>query len=128
MAIFKLVLLTLSINIAAVGITHASQLDRLVVQHKNVQISCFPKKLITIIKKVQHKLRQNVIITSGFRKGSKRSMHATCKAADFRVFNVSRSKMIHIFKNIPEIGGYGTYRRKPGLYHVDIGPTRHWSH
>lgn len=99
-------------------------------QHRHVKASCLPKKLQNILTEISNRTGKKIVITSGLRHkaGSKNSLHRKCMAVDFRIKGVPPGKMRQIVRSIPNVGGFGSYSRKPGLYHVDIGPVRTWSY
>jgi len=100
-----------------------------VAQTKSVKYRCFPAKLQGIIRFIQRETKRKVIITSGHRTyGRKGSMHRSCRAADIRVPGVSMRRLKAVARRAPNIGGIGTYRGKPGLLHVDVGPRREWTY
>lgn len=102
------------------------------VAHSRVDTSCFPKRLVGIIRDAERHFGGRVIITSGYRsksynrrvKGVRGSMHIRCAAADLRIPGVSKTRLHRYLLRHPKRGGVGIYR---GEYlHVDIGNRRTW--
>ena len=102
------------------------------VAHSRVDTSCFPKRLVGIIRDAERHFGGRAIITSGYRsksynrrvKGVRGSMHIRCAAADLRIPGVSKTRLHRYLLRHPKRGGVGIYR---GEYlHVDIGHRRTW--
>lgn len=102
---------------------------QIVPQTKRIKYKCFPKKRIIVLNHIQKETKRRIIITSGHRThGRRKSLHRSCKAADIRVSGYSSQRLKAIARRAPGIGGIGTYRRQPGLIHVDVGSRREWNY
>lgn len=109
--------------------TEVTSGTKIVAQTKSVNYGCFPLKLMGVLTFIQKETRRRIIITSGHRgHGRRKSLHRSCKAADIRVPGYSTSRLRQIARRAPGIGGIGTYRKQPGLLHVDVGSRREWTH
>lgn len=102
------------------------------VAHSRVDTSCFPKRLVGILRDAEKHFKGRVIITSGYRsksynrkvRGASFSQHINCKAADVRIPGVSKVALAKYFRKHPQAGGVGIYRS--GYIHVDTGRKRSW--
>lgn len=100
---------------------------------KHVSTRCFPKRLRTILSKVQRRYGVKPIINSGYRSpsknrrvgGARRSYHVKCLAADIKVPGVNKYALARYLKRLSGVGGVGTYACK-SFIHVDVGPKRSW--
>ena len=106
----------------------------LLLQTKNVQVGCFPRRLVKILKQVERRYRRTPIVTSGYRskaknrrvRGARNSAHITCKAADIQVKGVSKWQLAKYLRSVPGRGGVGTYCHTNSV-HIDIGIKRDWN-
>ena len=106
----------------------------LLLQTKNVRVSCFPPKLVRILKMVERRYRRTPIVTSGFRsrrknrsiRGARNSTHIRCMAADIQVTGISKWQLAKYLRSIPGRGGVGTYCHTKSV-HIDIGTKRDWN-
>jgi uncharacterized protein YcbK (DUF882 family) len=106
----------------------------LLLQRKSVKVGCFPRKLVSLLKRVERKFGRTPIVTSGYRsrrynrliRGAKNSMHITCKAADIQVKGVSKWTLARYLRTLPGRGGVGTYCHTASV-HIDIGTKRDWN-
>jgi hypothetical protein len=102
------------------------------VAHSRVDTSCFPKRLVGILRDAKKHFKGQVIITSGYRsksynrkvRGVRNSQHINCKAADVRILGVSKVALAKYFRKHPQAGGVGIYRSR--YVHVDTGRKRSW--
>lgn len=99
-----------------------------VLQTASVETACLKPELIDLLKKIEAKYHQKVVITSGYRdRGRQGSLHRTCAAADIEVPGVSAAALAAFARSIPGIGGVGTYCHA-SMIHVDIGTPRDWKY
>ena len=106
----------------------------LLLQHSGVNVGCFPRPLVRLLKKVERKFGRTPIVTSGYRspahnrriRGARNSMHVHCKAADIQVQGVSKWTLAKYLRSIPGRGGVGTYCHTKSV-HVDIAGKRDWN-
>ncbi len=99
-----------------------------VLQQGSVETACLKPELVEILRKIEGRYHQKVVITSGFRdRGRQGSLHRTCAAADIEVPGVSAATLAAYARSIPDIGGVGTYCH-PNMIHVDIGTPRDWKY
>lgn len=103
-------------------------------QRDDVDISCLRPSLVGVLKKVEQRFGEPVIITSGYRSkehnrrvhGAKNSMHMYCAAADIKVPGTSKWELAKYLRSMPGRGGVGTYCHTNSV-HVDVGPERDWN-
>ena len=89
--------------------------------------------LVKLLVRVQLHFGEPLDIISGCRDkahnkrvgGAKRSQHLHCKAADFKVPGVSKTKLAAYLKQLPGRGGVGVYCAS-SYVHLDTGPKRQW--
>ena len=106
----------------------------LLLQTPKVKVSCFPPKLVRILKMVERKYGRTPIVTSGYRsprknrriRGARNSTHISCKAADIQVKGISKWTLAKYLRSIPGRGGVGTYCHTKSV-HIDIGKKRDWN-
>lgn len=99
-----------------------------VLQTASVETACLKPELIDILRRIETKYHQKVIITSGYRsRGRSGSMHRTCAAADIEIPGVSSEALAAYARTIPGIGGVGTYCHGE-MIHVDVGTPRDWKY
>lgn len=106
----------------------------LLVQRQDVDTSCFPRDLVGILRTIERRFGEQVVVTSGYRSpshnrrvhGAKRSQHMGCKAADIIVPNVDHLTVARFVRALPGRGGVGTYCHTQAI-HVDVGPQRDWN-
>ncbi|MER2605202.1 MAG: D-Ala-D-Ala carboxypeptidase family metallohydrolase, partial [Siculibacillus sp.] len=99
-----------------------------VLQTGSVETACLKPELVEILRRIEGKYHQKVVITSGFRdRGRQGSLHRTCAAVDIEVPGVPAEALAAFARTIPGIGGVGTYCY-PHLIHVDIGAPRDWKY
>ena len=106
----------------------------LLLQTPNVQVHCFPPKLVRILKRVERKYGRTPVVTSGYRsakknrriRGARNSTHITCTAADIQVKGVSKWQLASYLRSLPGRGGVGTYCHTKSV-HIDIGKERDWN-
>ncbi|MEM1038602.1 MAG: D-Ala-D-Ala carboxypeptidase family metallohydrolase [Pseudomonadota bacterium] len=107
----------------------------LLLQRPSVKVGCFPKRLLSILRKVERRFGRKVIVTSGFRsrahnrriRGARNSTHTRCLAADIQVKGVSKWQMARYLRSLPGRGGVGTYCHTKSV-HIDIGKKRSWNY
>lgn len=100
---------------------------------KHVDTSCFPRKLKTILARIEKEYGVKPSVNSGYRNvsynrrvgGVEGSYHITCEAADIYVAGVGKRELAEFLRAIPDIGGVGTYGCK-SIVHVDVGRRRDW--
>ena len=103
-------------------------------QHDKVDVACFRPELVAILRAVEHRFGQKVIVTSGYRspehnrrvRGARNSQHMACAAADIHVPGVNKMKVAEFVRAMPRRGGVGTYCHTEAI-HVDVGPERDWN-
>lgn len=99
-----------------------------VLQTATVETACLKPELIDLLKRIEAKYHQKVVITSGYRsRGREGSLHRTCAAADIEVPGVSAAALAAFARSIPGIGGVGTYCHA-SMIHVDVGTPRDWKY
>ena len=99
-----------------------------VLQTGSVETACLKPELVEILRKIEGRYHQKVIITSGFRdRGRQGSLHRQCAAVDIEVPGVDAASLASFARTIPAIGGVGTYCH-PHMIHVDIGQPRDWKY
>lgn len=94
--------------------------------------SCFPSSLRRILRNVANRFG-SVHINSGYRSpghnrrvgGARNSQHVACRAADIKVWGVSKYALARFLRRQPGRGSVGTYGCKSHV-HVDVGPYRNW--
>ncbi|MEE2952970.1 MAG: D-Ala-D-Ala carboxypeptidase family metallohydrolase [Pseudomonadota bacterium] len=104
------------------------------VARESVRTDCFPRELVGMIRAIESRFGQKVVVTSGYRspehnrrvRGAKRSQHMACKAADIVIPNVDNLKVAAFVRALPGRGGVGTYCHTQAI-HVDVGPKRDWN-
>ncbi|MEO0546156.1 MAG: D-Ala-D-Ala carboxypeptidase family metallohydrolase [Pseudomonadota bacterium] len=107
----------------------------LLLQRPNVKVGCFPRRLLSILRKVERRFGRKVIVTSGFRskahnrriRGARNSTHTRCLAADIQVKGVSKWQMARYLRSLPGRGGVGTYCHTKSV-HIDIAKKRSWNY
>ncbi|MBL0934200.1 MAG: YcbK family protein [Rhizobiaceae bacterium] len=103
-------------------------------QHDDVDVSCLRPSLVRVLKSIEGRFGQKVVITSGFRsaernrraRGARNSLHMACAAADIQVAGVSKWTLAEYVRSMPGRGGVGTYCHTESV-HVDVGPERDWN-
>jgi uncharacterized protein YcbK (DUF882 family) len=103
-------------------------------QHDDVDVSCLRPSLVRVLKSIESRFGQKVVITSGFRsaernrraRGARNSLHIACAAADIQVAGVSKWTLAEYVRSMPGRGGVGTYCHTESV-HVDVGPERDWN-
>ncbi|MEQ8400078.1 MAG: D-Ala-D-Ala carboxypeptidase family metallohydrolase [Roseitalea porphyridii] len=103
-------------------------------QHSGVDVACLKPALVRVLKRIEQRYGQPVIITSGYRspsrnraaRGAKNSLHMYCAAADIQVPGVSKWDLAAYLRSVPGRGGVGTYCHTKSV-HIDIGPKRDWN-
>ncbi len=99
-----------------------------VLQTESVETACLKPELVDLLRRIEAKYHQKVIITSGFRdRGRQGSLHRQCAAADIQVPGVGAPALAAFARTIPGIGGVGTYCHAT-MIHVDIGTPRDWKY
>ena len=91
---------------------------------------CLPGSLIRVLKRVSARFGP-ITVNSTFRARSKnrqvggrsKSLHLSCRAADFRVHGSSRGLARFLLAQ-RDVGGFNRY--PSGFYHIDNGPRRTW--
>ena len=104
------------------------------VQRENVRTDCFPSQLVGMIRAIEQRFGQRVVVTSGYRspehnrrvRGATRSQHMACKAADIIIPNTNSKTVAAFVKSLPGRGGVGTYCHTQAI-HIDTGPKREWN-
>ncbi|EAU42157.1 hypothetical protein FP2506_17029 [Fulvimarina pelagi HTCC2506] len=104
------------------------------VQRENVRTDCFPRQLVGMIRAIEQRFGQRVVVTSGYRspehnrrvRGAKASQHMACKAADIVIPNANNRAVAAFVKSLPGRGGVGTYCHTKAI-HIDVGPKREWN-
>ena len=124
-----------SYQIASLGGSFArTSPNGLRVAREGVRTDCFPRELVGMIRAIESRFGQKVVVTSGYRspehnrrvRGAKRSQHMACKAADIAIPNVDHLKVAAFVRALPGRGGVGTYCHTEAI-HVDVGPKRDWN-
>lgn len=103
-------------------------------QRDDVDISCLRPSLVGVLKKIEQRYGEPVIITSGYRSrehnqrvhGAKNSLHMYCAAADIKVPGISKWELAKFLRSMPGRGGVGTYCHTNSV-HIDVGPERDWN-
>ncbi|WP_252910775.1 YcbK family protein [Aliihoeflea aestuarii] len=103
-------------------------------QHDKVEVGCFRPELVAILRAIENRFGQKVIVTSGYRspehnrrvRGARASQHMACAAADIHVPGVHKMKVAEFVRAMPRRGGVGTYCHTESI-HVDTGPERDWN-
>ncbi|WP_083637300.1 D-Ala-D-Ala carboxypeptidase family metallohydrolase [Pararhizobium arenae] len=103
-------------------------------QTSRVETGCFKPELMGILKSVEKRYNQKVIVTSGHRDvaynaavgGARMSRHITCEAADIQVPGVSKWELASYLRALPGRGGVGTYCHTQSV-HIDVGKRRDWN-
>lgn len=99
-----------------------------VLQTDSVETACLKPELVEVLRRIEGKFHQKVIITSGFRdRGRQGSLHRQCAAADIQVPGVAADSLASYARTIPGIGGVGTYCHA-SMIHVDTGTPRDWKY
>ncbi|MFD2238440.1 YcbK family protein [Aureimonas populi] len=104
------------------------------VQRDDIVTNCFGTELVGLLRQVENRFNQKVVITSGYRSpshnrrvnGAKASMHMACKAADLHVPGVDGKTVAAFVRSLPRRGGVGTYCHTAAI-HVDVGQKRDWN-
>ncbi|MEN3793972.1 D-Ala-D-Ala carboxypeptidase family metallohydrolase [Fulvimarina sp. MAC3] len=104
------------------------------VQRESVRTDCFPRQLVGMIRAIEQRFGQRVVVTSGYRspehnrrvRGATRSQHMACKAADIIIPNTNSKAVAAFVKSLPGRGGVGTYCHTQAI-HIDTGPKREWN-
>jgi len=86
-------------------------------RHGDKRTSCFPPRLVGILRDVERHFKAPVVVVSGYRSprhnrrvgGVRRSMHLSCKAADIKVAGVSKKRLHAYLMRHPKRGGVGLY-------------------
>lgn len=107
---------------------------RLQVQHAGVNVSCLKPRLVQILRQIESRFGQPVVVTSGYRDrqhnrrvgGARESKHMSCEAADIQVKGVTKWQIAEFVRTLPGRGGVGTYCHTESV-HVDIGSKRDWN-
>ena len=89
--------------------------------------------LVDLIKAAETHFGKSAQIASGCRSdsyneqvgGAPRSYHLSCDAADLIIPGVTVHEAKLFFKNLPGVGGIGTYCYLSSI-HIDVGPVRRW--
>ncbi|MDQ0320231.1 uncharacterized protein YcbK (DUF882 family) [Pararhizobium capsulatum DSM 1112] len=103
-------------------------------QTEKVETGCFKPELMGILKSVEKRYGQKVLVTSGHRDvahnvavgGAPRSRHITCEAADIQVPGITKWELASYLRTLPGRGGVGTYCHTQSV-HVDVGRPRDWN-
>lgn len=103
-------------------------------QREDVEVGCFRPELIAILKAIENRFGQKVVVTSGYRspehnrrvRGARASQHMACAAADIHVPGVNKMRVAEFVRAMPRRGGVGTYCHTEAI-HVDVGPERDWN-
>ncbi len=99
-----------------------------VLQTGSVETACLKPELVDILRRIENRYQQKVVITSGFRdRGRQGSLHRQCAAVDIQINNVGAAELAAYARTVPGIGGVGTYCH-PHMIHVDIGTPRDWKY
>jgi Peptidase M15 len=91
-------------------------------------------RLVGLLGRIERNFGRPVTITSGCRSraanrragGARGSYHMRCMAADIRVAGVPEGRLLRFARNLPGVGGVGTYCGN-SIVHIDVGPSRAWS-
>lgn len=83
-----------------------------------VKSQCLPSEIRAALHAISAQFKRDVLVVSAHRPGARGSMHATCRAADFRVPGADKSAVRAYAAGLPGIRGVGTYPRKD-LIHID---------
>ncbi|MET0168895.1 MAG: D-Ala-D-Ala carboxypeptidase family metallohydrolase, partial [Aliihoeflea sp.] len=103
-------------------------------QHDKVEVGCFRPELVAILRAIENRFGQKVVVTSGYRspehnrrvRGARASQHMSCAAADIHVPGVHKMKVAEFVRSMPRRGGVGTSCHTEAI-HVDTGPERDWN-
>ncbi|MEM0898662.1 MAG: D-Ala-D-Ala carboxypeptidase family metallohydrolase [Pseudomonadota bacterium] len=122
------------VRLASVGGLARLTPNGLLKQHAGVDVKCLKPALLKLLKRVENKYGEKVIVTSGYRsparnrraRGARNSLHMYCAAADIQVKGVSKWKLASYLRSLPGRGGVGTYCHTKSV-HIDIGPRRDWN-
>lgn len=103
-------------------------------QTERVETGCFKPELMGLLKSVERRYGEKVIVTSGHRDvahnaavgGAPLSRHITCEAADIQVPGVSKWELAAYLRALPGRGGVGTYCHTQSV-HIDVGKRRDWN-
>ncbi|ASY62864.1 hypothetical protein SJ05684_c14140 [Sinorhizobium sojae CCBAU 05684] len=102
----------------------------LILQTEKVETGCFKPELLQLLKMVEQRYGQRVMVTSGLRpikvNRERQSLHTRCEAADIQVKGVSKWELADYLRSLPGRGGVGTYCHTKSV-HIDIGPQRDWN-
>lgn len=99
-----------------------------VLQTQSVETACIKPELVEILRHIEGKYHQKVVITSGFRdRGRQGSLHRQCAAVDIEIPGVPADALAAFARTLPNIGGVGTYCHST-MIHVDIGQPRDWKY
>ncbi len=90
-------------------------------------------RLSRLLVAVRRHYGKPIVVSSGCRSykrnrrvgGAKRSLHLSCKAADFKVVGVSKASLRRYVSKLAGRGGVGTYCGR-SIVHLDVGPVRSW--
>ncbi len=104
------------------------------VQRPDVEVHCFPPRLLSLLKKVERRFGRSPVVTSGYRstrynrkvRGARNSQHTFCRAADIQVKGVSKWTLARYLRTLPGRGGVGTYCHTKSV-HIDVGSKRDWN-
>ena len=116
----------------AIAATRPASTPAIARQTENVDISCFPESLTSVLETIsRHFGDKPLIVTSGFRSandnadagGARKSYHVRCLAADIQIDGVAPADIAHYARTLDEVGGVGRYGHTRSI-HVDVGERK----
>jgi hypothetical protein len=94
---------------------------------KKARVSCLRPEVWSVLHKVAARIGRLEITSACDGKHARHSFHYVGKAVDFRPMQASSRAAVAVLRNLPEVGGIGTYTT--GFVHADVGERKAaWHH